>query len=216
MTPDLAQANRREVAGSLSAAGRLEILDSLIRGRPGSSSGPARANPELLGLRRFQVWLTESGRLADDGGSPWWREVNSLLLLDVVESTMAGPAPSDSVAAWVIYWDQRSPAGRTSAWWTAHQSSLHTAARTASDVLILETEAEQSFIALALRSVELAARARLPTGRVGSPVIGGFCRVFYPRSYPAGPLPGSRRHLPGWRRVETAMTNMIQRKVQRT
>lgn len=216
------QANRATAARSLSAARRLEILDSLVRGQPRTSTRVARGNPQLLGIYRFQVWLTDSGRMADDGGSPWWREINGLLLFDVIESTTANPTSSGAVAAWATYWNQRSRSMRTRGCWNAHQSSLHAAAQTANDAFALETEAEQLFIAIALESVDLAAGANLPTGRVGSPIIGGFCRAFYPDSYPAGDRAGAeghavlgqtsnqrrvgakiaaavaRRHLPGW------------------
>ena len=222
MSDEPDQANRTVEARSLRADRRLEILDSMIRGQPRPRTRPARRNSELLGIHHFQDWLTKSGRVADEGGSPWWRQVNGLLILDITESTRTDPAPSKSVEAWATYWDQGSRSARTTACWAAHQSSLHAAAQTASDALAVETEAEQLFIAVALESVDLAARANLPTGRVGSPIIGGFCRAFYPESYPAGDDAGSegravlvgasdrghigariatavaRRHLPHW------------------
>ena len=194
MSAHLDQTNRRSAARSLPAERRLEILDAMIRRQPRSRTRPAGRNPELLGIHRFQGWLTNSGRVADDGGSPWWREVNGLLLLDIAESTTPNLTPSKPVAAWATYLNQRSRSTRTRACWAAHQSSLHAAAQTASDVLAVETEAEQLFIAVALESVDLAARANLPTGRAGSPIIGGFCRAFYPESYPAGDHAGSEGH----------------------
>lgn len=194
MSANLDQANRRAAARSLSAARRLAMLDSMIRGQPRSRTRLAGRNPELLGIHRFQMWLTNSGRVADHGGSAWWREVNGLLLLDITESTTANPTPSESVAAWANYWLQRSRSTRTKACWAAHQSSLHAGAQTAFDALAAETDAEQLFIAVALESVDLAARGNLPTGRGGSPIIGGFCRAFYPESYPAGDLAGSEGH----------------------
>lgn len=157
-------------------------------------------NPQLLGVHRFQLWLTESGRVADDDGSPWWREVNGLLILDVIESATTNSGSDGPIGAWSDYLAQRERRSRTAACWTAHQGSLRSAAGLATDTLADEPAPEQLFIGIALESVNVAARANLPTGRTGSSIIGGFCGAFYPDSYPAGDGDGrdGQALLAGW------------------
>lgn len=180
---------------TLSSARRLAILASSAQGRDIAVNTSGRSYPELQGLHRFQRWLTESGRVTDGEGSAWWSKVNGLLLLDMVESAALGQQDavgcSEPVRAWAAYWTNHTKGERTRLCWEAHQCSLDEAGRTVEGVLALEPPAERDFITMALSSVEIAALANLPTGRGGSRVVGGFCRVFYPSSYPAGDEAGT-------------------------
>jgi hypothetical protein len=127
--------------------------------------------------------------VADDGGSVWWRQVNGLLLLDMVDAAALGTDDvagcSEPVRAWTRYWSDAHSGHGTRSCWDAHQASLAAGVGAAQELLGAEPPSEQDFIAIALSSVELASRANLPTGRAGASVIGGFCRVFYPDGYPA-------------------------------
>jgi hypothetical protein len=131
----------------------------------------------------------ESGRVADGAGSAWWSEVNGLMLLDMAEAAaMASDGDvghSDPVRAWMAYWSNHAKGAATRLCWEAHQCSLEASVRVAEGAVVLEPTAERDFIAIALSSVEIAARANLPLGRGGAQVVGGFCRAFYPGSYPA-------------------------------
>jgi hypothetical protein len=188
--------DRRECARSLSPARRLALLASFGRGRGIRANASGRTYPELHGLHRYQRWLTQSGRVADDGGSAWWSEVNGLLLLDMAESATLSPGAtggrSEPVRAWTNYWTNRAKEHRTRLCWEAHQSSLEAGVRAAEGLLALEPPSERDFITIALSSVEIASLANLPTGRGGSNVVGGFCRVFYPAGYPAEDGSGTR------------------------
>ena len=171
------------------------MLASFARGDDVSVNTAGRSYPELRGLQRFQRWLTESGRVKDGAGSAWWSKVNGLLLLDMVEAAGLGQQDaigcSEPVRAWAAYWTNRTKGERTRLFWEAHQCSLNEARRTVEGVLALEPPAERDFITMSLSSVEIAALANLPTGLGGSRVVGGFCRVFYPSSYPAGDEAGA-------------------------
>ncbi|MBI1844794.1 MAG: hypothetical protein HYR89_09330 [Actinobacteria bacterium] len=165
------------------------MLASFARGSDIALNTSGRSYPELQGLHRFQRWLTESGRVTDGEGSVWWSKVNGLMLLDMVESAALGRQDavgcSGPVRAWAAYWTNHTKGERTRLFWEAHQCGLNEAGRKAESVLALEPPVERDFITTALSSVEIAALANLPTGRGGSRVVGGFCRVFYPSSYPA-------------------------------
>ena len=181
--------DRGDCARSLASDHRLAIVASLVRGQHMAVNPGGRTYQELRGIHRYQRWLTESGRVADRGGSDWWREVNGRMVLDMAEAANPGPegaaAPSEPVQAWTTYWTNRTRGARSRLCWDAHQCSLSEAARLADGLLGREPPAERDFIAMALSSVEIASLANLPTGRAGSRVVGGFCRVFYPDRYPA-------------------------------
>ncbi len=190
--------DRRECARSLSPARRLALLASLRRGRGIRANASGRTYPELHGLYQFQRWLTQSGRVGDDGGSAWWSAVNGLLLLDMAESaaqrTGAAGRQSEPVRAWTTYWRNHDKGHRTRLCWEAHQSSLGAGVGMAEELLASEPLSERDFITIALSSVEFAALGNLPTGRGGSKVVNGFCRVFYPATYPAGDGSGADAH----------------------
>ena len=81
---DRSDVDRRAAARRLTCSERARIVGAEAA-PPGTRRGGRRSSPEFLGLVAFQTWLADSGRIADDGGSPWWRTVNGLLLLDVAD-----------------------------------------------------------------------------------------------------------------------------------
>lgn len=181
--------DRGECARTLASDDRLAIVASLVRGQHMAVNPGGRTYPELRGILRYQRWLTESGRVADRDGSDWWREINGRMVLDMAEAANPGAEcaaeRSEPVEAWTTCWTNRTRGARTRLCWDAHQCSLSEAARLADGLLLRESAAEREFITMALASVEIASLANLPTGRAGSTVVGGFCRVFYPDRYPA-------------------------------
>jgi hypothetical protein len=185
---------RAEVARSLSSTQRLATLSALaIDARGVVDEGPVPC-AELLGLFRFQRWLLTSERVAGNRGSPWWREVNGSMLLDIVEAVAAerssdlkGPA-----ATWHRYLHHTGQ-GRVRAFWTAHQSSLRAATAAAGAALADEPDREQVFIGAALGSVRLAACANLPSSGVGAHLIAAFCTTCFPSNYRDGRGPAMTR-----------------------
>lgn len=170
--------------------GRALVLDPGSRLAFLTASVDGRAYPQIHGLHRFQRWVTDSGRVAESAGSPWWSEVNERILLDMTEAATAWGAhqskSSPAVQAWTEYWTSPTTnLGRTRLCWRAHQLSLTAAAEAAADLLRIEPPAERAFIAAALSAVALAARCNLPMGRIGSVAVGAFCRLCYPQTYPA-------------------------------
>jgi hypothetical protein len=173
----------------------IDILDQLIR-RPSLRGGPS-THSELEGMRRFQRWLAESGRVSDSGGSPWWCHVNGSVLGDLMAADGTGAhsyreGSSSLIVGWETYLRLEHRHDRTAACWSAHQNSLLSAAARAEDLLKAEPDTEQQFIRAALAAVTMAADANLPTGRAGAVLIGGFCRAFYPSTYPANVSAGPR------------------------
>ncbi|MFN8050652.1 MAG: hypothetical protein U0Q22_04400 [Acidimicrobiales bacterium] len=167
---------RTERARAMAAGERLRVLAGLVE-----------IHREFLGLLRFQEWVTSSERVVDLDGSPWWREVNGLLIVDILDSREAAPMGSvpPSVHAWRRHWASSSAVARRNSFWAAHQESLAAAQESAAAVLVGEPDGEQRFIELALGSVSIAAGARLPTGPLGARMIGSFCDVVFPSAYPA-------------------------------
>ena len=175
-------AQRRREARSLSPEHR---MDQLVRLAQGDRRNGYRY-PELLGLLQFQRWLTLSNRLDLHDGSPWWREVNGHIVLDMVDTAAGLPPSSEPQELWQEFWSSDGRSDRTRSWWAAHQASLTAGQQGAVDLLAEEDEHERAFVQVAVEAVALAARAELPTRGMGSRVVGGFCAAFYPDSYPAG------------------------------
>ena len=141
-----------------------------------------------LGLGRavvdFVDWEWQSGRLADDGGSRWWRCVNGVMALDLRAAARAlehGLAARGAVAAWVAYArsDILSAQARL---WDAHQASLAVGLEHAAPLLAAEPVAEREFAAIVVGIVERVAADRAPTA-TGD--LAAFTARHYPAHYPA-------------------------------
>jgi hypothetical protein len=150
------------------------VLRSFFTRWPGSDAHP-------LGLGRalweFQEWEIDSGRLRDDGGSPWWSAVNGRLVSDLQDAAAGLPGP------WADY-----RAGLDDAieevqarLWCAHQDSITRGAEAASGLLGSETAEEQEFALTALAVVDMASAVQL---RTSSSALGRQTREHYPRRYP--------------------------------
>lgn len=203
--PDLEEFERQATARALSCAQRVQIL-AAERGQLALRAKVQPAHPEFLGLVSFETWLMDSGRVADRGGSPWWRTVNGLLLMDIAESARSGGSADRAgpVHSWLLYRNATSMVERREAWWAAHQHSLEVGRAAADSLLAGELPEEQAFIATSLGSVRLAGAAKLSTRRIGSWAISEFCSTFYPDGYPAGDQAGNagsellERHSERW------------------
>jgi hypothetical protein len=155
-------------------ARRREVVTSFFTRWPGSDAHP-------LGLGRalweFQEWEIDSGRLRDDGGSPWWSAVNGRLVSDLEDAAQGAPGP------WADYIATLTAAGERaqSALWHAHQHSISRGADAAAPLLGSETPEEQEFARLALSVVDMAAAVQHPTSGGG---LGRQTRQHYPRTYP--------------------------------
>lgn len=150
---------------------RREVLDGFFTRWPGN-------NRHRLGLGRalwdFQEWEIRSGRLCDDGGSPWWSIVNGFLVADLAAAHRGAPGPwRDYLAA--------SPRERQSRLWLAHQDSIERGVVAAAGLLAGECEPERAFIELALGVVEMAAAVSFDTS---SGSLGRRTDEIYPRCYP--------------------------------
>jgi len=134
-----------------------------------------------IGLGRavvdFLAWEVQSGRVADEGGSPWWAAVNGLLALDVAS---AGPGRSGATSAWQRY-ATAPPLEQQAALWRAHGESMARAVESASPLLADECEAEREFIAIVLRVLDRATVRCTPTD---SPQLGDSVRRSYPAHHP--------------------------------
>ena len=191
--PDPDEFERQATARALSCAARSRILAA--EGVTLSRRVRTRSeHSEFLGLVSFERWLIDSGRVADDGGSPWWRTVNGLLLLDIEESARVdGTAdPAGPVHSWRMYREAATGRKRQGTWWTAHEHSLDIARAAAHSMLATESAAEQAFIATSIASVQIAGSATLSTRWLGSWAIRQFCSTFYPHDYPAGEDAGNQ------------------------
>lgn len=178
--------SRLERAASLPCAERLPIVDEFFAAHPGRSDGPPGLGRAVLD---FVMWLIESGRLADEGGSSWWRALNGSLVLDLAGDTPGTPG----VDAWCRYSCSAStPDGPREdlqvLLWTAHQVSLHTVLPHCDHLLAEEPEHEAAFIRVAMRVVDLSAAHNQ---RTDTPTLGDTTRRVYPDHYPlAAPFNG--------------------------
>jgi hypothetical protein len=131
---------------------RLALLRTLYEGPMGRER---RRLPYRRAASAFMGWQLRRGLLnppdAAAPGSPWWRAVNTRLLLDgweALELTRGrpGPASSSSVAAAVDFIER--PSART--WYRAHNLSVVSAYLDHRDLAELENRAEWFFINLVL------------------------------------------------------------------
>jgi hypothetical protein len=141
-----------------------------------------------LGLGRavvdFVDWERRSGRLADDGGSRWWRCVNGVMMLDLRDAARAiehGRSARGAVAAWVAYAGSENPGAQVRLW-AAHQASIAVGLEHAARLLAAEPAAEREFAAIVVAIVERVAAGDAPTA-TGD--LAAFTARHYPAHYPA-------------------------------
>jgi hypothetical protein len=181
---------------------RLAVVEAFFDRHP----GPGRTGPGLgRAVLDFMRWEGESGRLADEGGSRWWRAVNGGLVADLAELSVEGPAGNGqargepgrrhrvAVAAWEAY-AASGPDAAQAALWSAHQASLTAAVESAAALLDEECAPERSFAALVLAVVEDTARQVVATD---TDALADVTRRWYPSTYPitAAELDALRRGL---------------------
>lgn len=148
------------------------MLEEFFSRWPGTDVGRPGLGRALLD---FQAWEIDSGRLADDDGSPWWSAVNGWLVLDLDAARRGVPGP------WFDY-TLAEPADQQDALWVAHQQSIEAGVRAAAPLLRAEPPEERSFTRLALAVVEAAAALGYPTSGDG---LGRQTRATYPSAYPS-------------------------------
>ncbi|OAV98542.1 hypothetical protein PTTG_25584 [Puccinia triticina 1-1 BBBD Race 1] len=148
------------------------------------------------GIVEFIQFLVCSGRIAEQGGSQWWRGVNGLLILDLIDaeealgsSTLTVASTSPAVQHWVnysIYWQQTPIPNLFKAqrlWWKAHQTSLHYGIHAFPELLLLEPRIEINFITcVCVPNVDLTALLNIPTSLK---LIKIYTIIAYPHHYPA-------------------------------
>lgn len=146
-----------------------------------ATHGRTKAKAPGLGraILDFQDWEIQSGRIAEDGrGSPWWRAVNGLFVLDMAEA-MTGSSATCAADAWRGY--ALGLGASQAALWEAHQRSLHSAIDSCDELFKLEPPAEQAFARIVVEVVDRTALANRPTD---SPELAALTERFYPSSYP--------------------------------
>ncbi len=169
-------AERIHKAIGLTPAQRREVVEAFFQANPGMSEAH-------LGLGRavldFQSWEISSGRIADRGGSSWWRAVNGMMVLDIHDAMNASSVATCAVDAWRAY--ASAGGGTQASLWEAHQWSLHSAIRSSRELLGYEPPPEQAFAAIAIDVVDRTALAGRPTD---SPALAAMTKRFYPACYP--------------------------------
>ena len=170
---------------ALTPAERRTIVEGFFALHPGPGEGRFGLGRALLD---FQAWEITSGRIADDGGSDWWRGVNGLMVLDIAAAS-EGAKEREGARAWRLYAGADGDAQR--AVWEAHQRSLHTALHVCRGLLERETAAEQEFAGIVIDVVDRTALAGTATDTPGLALL---TSRFYPASYPISPeaLPALR------------------------
>jgi hypothetical protein len=166
--------DRLRRASAHSVERRRQVLTSFFTRWPGSDAHP-------LGLGRalweFQEWEIDSGRLHDDGGSPWWSAVNGRLVSDLEDAAGGAPGPWADYLAGL----DDSVEEVQARLWRAHQDSITSGAESATGLLGSETDEEQEFALKALAVVDMASAVQL---RTSSSALGRQTREHYPRHYP--------------------------------
>jgi len=172
-------APRARAALLLSASTRTQIACGFFARHPHGSAP--------LGLGRavvdFVDWERRSGRLADEGGSRWWRCINGVMMLDLRAAARAiahGRAARGAAAAWVTYADGEIRGAQVRLW-AAHQASLAVGLEHAAPMLAAEPAAEREFAAIVVAIVERVAAGHAPTG-TGD--LAAFTARHYPSQYP--------------------------------
>ncbi len=171
-------------------AQRVGTFDRFFRSHPGHGRGALGLGTALAD---FLAWEVDSGRVADRGGSPWWKAVNGLLVLHVAIADLGprrvgGPGAveagsASAVAAWREY-VAAPPAEQQAALWRAHAASIALAVDAAVPLLADEDASEREFAAVVLRVLDGATRRLAPTD---SPLLGDAVRRDYPAAYPIRP-----------------------------
>lgn len=141
---------------------------------PGEAGSP-------LGLGRaiydFQEWEIHSGRVLDDGGSPWWSTVNGSLVSDLRDAAAGSDGP------WRDYMTAAETrcGGLQALLWSAHQHSIDRGVAQAAQLLDDETAIERDFARLAVAVVAGAAARNRSTA---TDELGRYTRSRYPAVYP--------------------------------
>jgi hypothetical protein len=163
-----------ERAEGLPVAERVLVVERYFAAHP----GPGREAPGYgRALLDVLSWQLRSGRVADTGGSRWWRVVNGVLVL-----ALSGDEPA-LAAPWRRYEGAGTPHAQA-AWWRAHDASIAAGTRLAAPLLAAEPEAERRFVARLLAVLDEATRHLAPSD---TPALGRAVARDYPRQYPATP-----------------------------
>ena len=181
MTPSMSTslAARVRTAVALGVADRRRIVEDFFREHPGSGAEPFGLGRAVID---FQDWEISSGRLAENG-SPWWRGVNGLLVLDLRAAgtgERSAARPAGPVSAWIAY-THPSEDHHQQLLWRAHQRSLHEALTACARLLRSEPPAERFFARLVVGVVDHAASESHPTDTAE---LAQLTADHYPNSYP--------------------------------
>jgi hypothetical protein len=171
----------RETAVDLPAASRLTTAARFFRAHSGDGDGPFGLGRAIVD---FVAWELRSGRLADTGGSRWWRAVNGCMMLDLRAATAAlenADTDAGGAAMWLAY-ATAARADAQGALWRAHQASLVHGLAVAAPLLAAEHPAEREFAGIAIQFVVDAAAMSIPTGQ---DALARLTERFYPGHYPA-------------------------------
>jgi hypothetical protein len=172
-------AARVRAAVALGVDDRRRIVEDFFRAHPGRGAGPFGLGRAVID---FQDWEIRSGRLAETG-SPWWRGVNGLLVLDLRAAgtgERSAARPAGPVAAWIAY-AHSSDDHHQQLLWRAHQRSLHEALTACAPLLRSEPPAERFFARLVVGVVDHAASESHPTD---TGELAELTAEHYPSSYP--------------------------------
>lgn len=162
---------------ALTPSKRRRAVETFFAANRGGRQGTFGLGRALLD---FQAWQVVSGRITDDGGSPWWRAVNGMMVLDIATAGRGEPATSPAVVAWRAY--MAAAAGAQAALWEAHQQSLHRALRLTAGLLAEEAPEEQAFAAIVIDVVD---RTALAASATDTPALAELTARYYPQAYPA-------------------------------
>lgn len=162
-------------AMALSPADRIREVEAFFAAFPRAGSGTHGLGQAILD---FQRWEIASGRIQDAGGSPWWRAVNGMMVLDITAAQCRDAATTPAIRAWQDYTTSPDP---QAALWEAHQRSLHAGVRACAALLAAEPEAEQRFAAIVIDVVDRTALAGTATDNDG---LARMTQRFYPAVYP--------------------------------
>lgn len=177
--PTVAAAERLADAIALTPAARMETVEAFFAASPRSSEGPFGLGRAILD---FQAWEIASGRItASGGGSPWWRAVNGMMVLDIAAAARSEDAWSPAARAWLVYPSSPEP---QRALWEAHQRSLHAGILAGAHLLQEEPEAERRFAAIVIDVVDRTALSGAATDNDG---LARLTERYYPATYPIGP-----------------------------
>jgi hypothetical protein len=171
-------------AERLTTAQRNRIFEQFFSAHPGGGGGRYGYG---RGAVDFLKWEEASHRIANRGGSAWWKTVNGMMALDLqaaqrdIRTHQAGQTVA--IADWIRYASSRaSGSARERLFWQAHQESLHEGVAFAAPQEALLPVHEQALAQLAVDLVDLSAIGNKATN-TGS--IRAFTDAGYPKQYPA-------------------------------